>query len=101
MCIRDRDAGRCFRGAAILAMRAERKQELAATMVRQSEEEDEEPGYEEEAVEQDDFEQEIQLTFKPQDREPLATSWSRGKAEREAVYVEDDDEGELLGRYED
>eukprot|EP00969_Alexandrium_andersonii_P315403 13934725-Alexandrium_andersonii.AAC.1 len=68
------DAGRCFREAAILAMRAERKQELAATMLRQSEEEDDEPGYEEEAVGQDDFEQEIQLAFKPQDREPLATS---------------------------
>eukprot|EP00969_Alexandrium_andersonii_P323044 14273911-Alexandrium_andersonii.AAC.1 len=63
------DAGRCFCEAAILAARAERRQEMAEAVLRQ-EREEEEPGYEGEAVDHKDFEQEIQLTFKPQDREP-------------------------------
>eukprot|EP00969_Alexandrium_andersonii_P312725 13817343-Alexandrium_andersonii.AAC.1 len=69
------DAGRCFREAAILAMRAEHAQQLAAAAI----DEEEELGYGEEAMGEEELEEEIELTFKP--RECQHPKRGRGSAD--------------------
>eukprot|EP00969_Alexandrium_andersonii_P140695 6223972-Alexandrium_andersonii.AAC.1 len=86
------DAARCFREAAIMAMRAESEQQMQAAAAAEAEEE-EELGYEQEAMGENELEEEIELTFKPRDRQRP----TRGRGSNDSWHL-DDAEDEELGR---